>query len=70
MSIITLYRFTRPDGGETVSPRMPTGVAFTTLLRLVADEGMELVKGDIHAPCVDVENEDAENWTEVPVEES
>ena len=33
--------------------------------RLIADEGKELVKGDITTSVIDVELNDVENWTEI-----
>ena len=43
MQIKTLYRFTRADGGTTVSPNAPDG-AYTILFRIIADEGMAVTK--------------------------
>lgn len=37
----------------------------STMTRLVSDEGKELVKGDIHTSCIDVENDDVNSWKEV-----
>lgn len=68
MQKITLYRYERPDGGIDVSPRQPVGVEYTTLWRLVADEGMELVKDDIRITCIDTD--DDTGWEEVPIEEN
>lgn len=62
MQIITLYRYNRPDGGITTSPVKPD-CDYTEKFRLVADEGMELVKGDIRTTCVDTD--DADGWAEV-----
>lgn len=33
--------------------------------RLIADEGKELVNGDVTSTCIDVELSDIENWQEV-----
>lgn len=33
--------------------------------RLIADEGKELVNGDVISTCIDVELADIENWQEV-----
>lgn len=65
MEIKTLYRYTREDGGIDVSPEQPVG-EYTTLYRLIADEGKELVKGDIHTCCVDTDT--AEGWAEAEAE--
>lgn len=65
MQTITLYRYTREDGGVTVSPEKPTG-EYTTLYRLVADEGKALTQdGETFTPCVDVD--DVGGWYEVEV---
>lgn len=62
MQIITLYRYNRPDGGVTTSPVKPD-CDYTEKFRLVADEGMELVKGDIRTTCIDTD--DADGWEDV-----
>lgn len=62
MQNITIYRYTRPDGGTSISPQIPEG-EYTTLSRLVADEGMVLVNGEKKAYCVDTETTDA--WVEI-----
>lgn len=62
MQKITLYRYSRPDGGVTVSPVMPEG-EYTVLYRLAAEEGYMLTDGNTTAACVDTEEPD--KWTEV-----
>ena len=63
MQIINLYRYTRPDGGVTVSPVRPEG-EYEPMYRLVADEGMALTKdGENLTSCADVES--TEGWHEV-----
>lgn len=62
MQKMTLYRFTRPDGGVTVSPVKPDG-EYTEMFRLVADEGMVLTDGVTTTTCTDTENPDV--WQEV-----
>ena len=62
MQTITLYRYTRPDGGVTDSPAKPEG-AYTVRCRLIADEGMVLTNGTDIAACVDVDRPDG--WTEI-----
>lgn len=62
MQTISLYRFTRPDGGVTVSPVKPDG-DYTELTRLIADEGMVLTDGENYNACVDTDT--PENWTEI-----
>ena len=67
MQIVTLYRYQRPEGGVTVSPVMPEGVAYTTKFRLIADEGKILVNGDIDTTCIDVNSTDG--WSEIDAPE-
>ena len=59
MSIIPLYRYTRPDGGVTVSPIKPDA-EYTELCRLIADEGMAITNGVIITDCIDVDS--ADGW--------
>lgn len=66
MQIITLYRYTRPDGGTSVSPVKPD-CEYVERYRLIADEGKMLVNGEFTGSCVDVEN--TEGWTEIDVPE-
>lgn len=65
MQIVNLYKYIRDDGGTTVSPTMPN-TEYTEMFRLIADEGKELVNGDIHTSCIDVET--TEGWIEVEAE--
>ena len=63
MQILPVYRYQRPDGGVTVSPIQPE-CAYTTLYRLVADEGKALTQDGISTTaCADVEHTDG--WYEV-----
>lgn len=63
MQTINLYKFTRPDGGVTVSTTQPEGT-YTAMYRLVANEGKALTQDGVNTfPCVDVEN--PEGWREV-----
>jgi hypothetical protein len=62
MQTINLYRYTRENGGITVSTIQPD-VEYTTLYRLVADEGMTLTNGTITTSCVDTD--DISVWTEI-----
>lgn len=57
MRIIPLYRYTRPDGGVTVSPIKPDE-PYTELCRLIADEGMAITNGVIITDCIDVDSTD------------
>ena len=63
MQKITLYRYSRPDGGVTNSPVKPENEEYTTRYRLIADEGKTLVNGDITAECIDTDS--AEGWNEI-----
>lgn len=63
MQTILLYRYTRPDGGVSVSPVRPEG-DYEELYRLVADEGMVLTDGETYTACTDTAT--PERWTEVP----
>lgn len=63
MQKIPLYRFTRSDGGATVSPVKPDG-EHTELFRLVADEGMTLTDGTNTTSCTDTATPDI--WSEIP----
>lgn len=62
MKIINLYRYTRPDGGITVSTVQPDA-EYITLYRLVADEGMVLTDGTTTTLCVDTI--DTSVWSEI-----
>ena len=62
MQKITLYRYSRPDGGVTVSPIKPD-LEYTELFRLVADEGMTLTNGESVTSCTDTDNPEA--WREI-----
>lgn len=62
MQKIHLYRYSRPDGGVTVSTVKPD-TEHTELSRLVADEGYVLTNGETTTPCIDTDNPGA--WSEV-----
>lgn len=66
MQKITLYKYTRADGGTTVSPVKPD-CEYTEMVRLVADEGKALTNGETVASCVDTDT--AEGWTEIDAPE-
>lgn len=67
MQSITLYRYLRPDGGVTTSVNPPDGAEYTTLVRLVADDGMALINGDQVTTCIDTNT--VEGWEEIPMPE-
>ncbi len=62
MQTIPLYRYTRPDGGVTVSIVKPDA-EYTELSRLVADDGFILTDGESFTACTDTDNPSA--WSEV-----
>ena len=62
MTVKTLYRYKRRDGGVTVSLEQ-TDCEHEEILRLVADDGKILTDGNIFASCIDVDT--ADGWTEV-----
>lgn len=68
MQIITLYKYTREDGGTTVSTVKPE-CEYTEMVRRIADEGKALTNGETVTPCVDTDT--AEGWWEIdaPIEE-
>lgn len=67
MEIKTLYKYTRPDGGITVSPVKPKG-EYEENFRLIADEGMALTQDNVnYYGCVDVDSTDG--WREVEHQE-
>lgn len=65
MQKITLYRVKNADGSVTVTPKESEQYE-STLYRLVADEGMELVKGEERTIAVDTDS--VEGWEEVETE--
>lgn len=62
MKQITLYT----GGGVSLSPVYVEGRTESDYVRLVADDGMMLEKGNITTLCVDVPKTDAPKWSEVP----
>lgn len=65
MQIVNLYKYIRDDGGTTVSPTKPN-TEYAEMFRLIADEGKELMNGDVRTPCIDVES--TEGWSEIDAE--
>lgn len=63
MKKVTLYRYTREDGGVTVTPNRPKTAGYTIKHRLIADEGMILTNGETTTTCVDVDSVDG--WSEI-----
>ena len=67
MQTIPLYRYTRPDGGVTVSTVKPD-TDYIELTRMVADEGYTLTNGETVTSCIDTDNPAA--WSEIPETEN
>lgn len=65
MQIKPLYKYSRTEGGITITPIQPD-VAYTQLYRLVAEDGSEITNGEITTTCIDVESYDG--WYDVDVE--
>ena len=65
MTIKTLYKFT--DGTKTTYTLTQPDCEHTTLYRLIADEGMELVNGAQRASVIDTDTLDG--WSEQPAQE-
>ena len=64
MTVTTLYKYKKKRSTIT-SPKMPPeGVEYTTLSRIVADDGMGITDGKNVTICVDVENDQVSNWTD------
>lgn len=61
MKQITLYS----GAGASLTPVYADGRFEADFVRLVADDGMMLKKGDKTTLCVDVLKTDAPNWSEV-----
>lgn len=63
MKKVALYRYTREDGGVTVTPSRPKTAGYTIKYRLIADEGMTLTNGETTMTCVDVDS--VAGWSEI-----
>ena len=62
MDVKTIHRYTRPDGGITVSPDRPE-CEYQTLYRIVASDGLGVRKGDGDL-LSSIDTEDANGWVE------
>lgn len=71
MEIKELYRYTRENGGVTVSTEKPE-CEYEITYRIIADEGMEVTQDGVNTFCC-VDTDDTNGWYEVeliePVEE-
>ena len=63
MKIITLYKYTREDGGITVSPNKPE-CEYAELVRIVADEGKRITQ-DGETLYIVIDQEASDGWYEV-----
>lgn len=69
MNVKMLYRYTRADGGVSVSPVEPQQ-EYTVLYRVIAEKGMSLARnGQVFGPVVDTEAQDGWSEVETPKEE-
>ena len=53
------------DGGVIQSTIKIPYARYDSLVRLIADDGKELVNGDVHTICIDVAPSDVDKWQEV-----
>ena len=68
MTIKSLYKIIRPDGGVTISTAQPDG-DYVPYLRLIADDGKVMTNGTVKAPVVDVPDGDQGLWEEIDDED-
>lgn len=65
MKVIDLYKYTREDGGVTVSPEKPEDKDYTLQYRLVADHNKILTDEIRQVSVIDIEVENLSNWREI-----
>lgn len=70
MQTVTLYRYTRADGGTDISPKRPETTDYTTLFRVIADEGKILMIGETQTYCADVDDITGVIEVDAPKEET
>lgn len=65
-----LYKYTRPDGGVTVSPEKPKKTQYTEIYRIVSED-KKILKHRIEEDTKVADVEDDSEWIEIeePVEE-
>lgn len=68
MTNIPIYIYAGENGTIQSPIKLPIQES-RQMRRLIADDGKELVKGDITTSVIDVELNDVENWTEIDKEE-
>lgn len=67
MEIKELYKYTREDGGTTVSPIKPE-CEYTLMYRVVAKDGYEVTLNSIDTYCC-IDTVEKDGWYEVPAKE-
>ena len=66
MQTKTIYVYLGENNSGIQTPfKLLNATESKTLTRLIADEGKVLVNGDTQTTCIDVENGDVSNWTEI-----
>lgn len=64
MTTKTIYIYDGVNGRIQTPVELPI-TAIKTMTRLIADDGMMLVNGDVQTTCIDVDNQDVGNWKEI-----
>ena len=67
MTVKTLYRYERAEGGITVSPNKPE-CEYTERYRLIADEGKYVTKNGVDLYCA-IDTDSVDGWREITEEE-
>lgn len=63
MTTKTIYIYDGVNGSIQTPVELPM-TTIKTMTRLIADDGMMLVNGDIQTTCIDVDNQDLGSWKE------
>lgn len=63
MSDVVLYKYSRPDGGVTVTPMLSGDDYYETGHRLIADNEMVLTNGRVSVFVIDTD--DPSEWSEI-----
>lgn len=64
MQVLPLYKYENTLGQTVISPREPMATSYTTLYRIVAEDGKMLTKDDINVTPV-VDTYSIEKWREI-----
>ena len=67
MEIKELYRYTREEGGVTVSTEKPN-CEYEITYRIIAGEGMEVTQDGVNTYCC-VDTDDVNGWYEAEIPE-